>query len=71
MDASPRQQLDELRFQQLTGTPLPDFVSDLRGQHTSWRGIAREVAAATSGEVTPTDVTLINWYGDLVAERAS
>lgn len=67
MDASPRQQLDELLFHEITGTDLPEYVQSERDDGTSWRTIAREVARLSGGRVTPSDVTLIAWYRDTAA----
>lgn len=52
-------------------TPLPDWVAQQREQGNSWRAIARTLREETDGVADVTEQTLLNWYGDLVAERAS
>lgn len=46
----------------LLSEPLDEFVASRRGQGKPWRLIARELWAATDGQIDITEVTLQNWY---------
>lgn len=63
MEHSPKRQLDEMRFEQIAGTTLPEWIADRR-PGTSWGSLAAEIYALTDGVVQVTHQTLINWYSD-------
>lgn len=63
MELSPKRRLSEMLFEQTVGQPLPHWIAERRPDE-SWRSLAAEVYALTDGEVSLTDVTLINWYSE-------
>lgn len=54
---TPRQQLADIAL----GRPVADFIADRRDAGASYRTIARELHAATGGQVDVTDQTVRAW----------